>query len=77
MSRVQQVNIQFTSADQVQSFINMIDKWEVDFRLGSECRAVNAKSILGVLSLDLSQPQALYYNSADYELYEMLKPFFA
>lgn len=74
---MQQVNIRFTSAEQVQEFINMIDKWEVDFRLGSERRVVNAKSILGVLSLDLSRPQELKYNSGDSELYEKLKPFFA
>lgn len=74
---MQQVNIRFTSAEQVQSFINMIDKWEVDFSLGSGCRMVNAKSILGVLSLDLSRPQALKYNSGDGEIYEKLRPYFA
>lgn len=74
---MRQVNIRFTSAEQVREFINIIDKWEVDFKLGSECKMVNAKSILGVLSLDLSRPQKLNYNSGDLEIYERLRPFFA
>lgn len=74
---MQRVNIKFTNAEQVRKFINIIDKWEVDFKLGSECKTVNAKSILGVLSLDLSRPQELKYNSGDCEIYEKLRPFFA
>lgn len=72
---MQRVNIKFTNAEQVRKFINIIDKWEVDFKLGSECKTVNAKSILGVLSLDLSRPQELKYNSGDCEIYEKLRPF--
>ena len=74
---MQRVNIKFTNAEQVRKFINIIDKWEVDFKLGSECKTVNAKSILGVLSLNLSRPQELKYNSGDCEIYEKLRPFFA
>ena len=74
---MQRVNIKFTNAELVRKFINIIDKWEVDFKLGSECKTVNAKSILGVLSLDLSRPQELKYNSGDCEIYEKLRPFFA
>ena len=74
---MQRVNIKFTNAEQVRKFINIIDKWEVDFKLGSECKTVNAKSILGVLSLDLSRPQELKYNSGDCDIYEKLRPFFA
>lgn len=74
---MQRVNIKFTNAEQVRKFINIIDKWEVDFKLGSKCKTVNAKSILGVLSLDLSRPQELKYNSGDCEIYEKLRPFFA
>lgn len=72
---MQQVSIQFKTVEQVRAFVNMIDKFEVDFNLGSGRRVVDAKSIMGVFALDLTQPQILRYNSDDKSIYEKLKPF--
>lgn len=53
---MQQINVRFTDAEQVRSFINMIDKFEIDFNMGTEKRYVDAKSILRIITLDLSKP---------------------
>ncbi len=72
---MQQVYVKFNSVEQVRNFINLIDRFDGDFDLGSGRRVVDAKSIIGVLALDLTQPQMLRYNSDDGEIREKLRPF--
>lgn len=72
-----QVYVKFSSAEQVRNFVNKITLLEGDFDLGAGHRIVDAKSIIGVLALDLSQPQRLCYNSEDDFVKEKLKPFLA
>lgn len=72
---MQQVNIQFNSAEQVRQFVNMIDQFDTDFDLGSGKRTVNAKAILGVMALDLSGPLCLKCYSDDMEIEEKIAPF--
>ena len=49
------VQISLNSIDKVKSFVNDITKFDVDFDLVSG-RYVDAKSIMGIFSLDLSKP---------------------
>ncbi len=72
---MQQVYIQFRNAEQVKRFVNMIDTFEVHFDLGSGRKTVNAKSILGILALDLSEPLRLRYDSDDARIIERISPF--
>lgn len=72
---MQQVYIKFKDAEQVMNFVNTISSVEAKFELGSGKRIVNPKSILGVLSLDLSQPQKLKCNSDDLKLMDKIMPF--
>ena len=72
---MQQVKIQFYSAEQVRQFVNMIDQFDADFDLDSGQRSVNAKAILGVMALDLSRPLHLRYHSADVATEEKIAPF--
>lgn len=72
---MQQVYVKFSNAEQVKDFVNMIERLEGDFDLGSGNRVVDAKSILGVFALDLTQPQRLSYHSEDKTVYEKLRPF--
>lgn len=70
-----QVNVKFNNVEQIKQFVNIIDKSESRFDLGSGQKIVNAKSILGVMALDFSKPLQLRYDSMDSRIMEMLSPF--
>ena len=53
------INISLNSIDKVKSFVNIITAYEGDFDLASERYIVDAKSIMGIFSLDLSKPLRL------------------
>lgn len=72
---MQQVYVKFNSVDQVNQFINSIDRFDVNFDMGSGRRIVDAKSIMGILALDLSQPLSLRYDSDDSGIREKIRPF--
>ena len=50
------VQISLNSIDKVKSFVNDITKFNNDFDLVSGRYAIDAKSIMGIFSLDLSKP---------------------
>ena len=50
------VRISLNSIDKVKSFVNDLTKFDVDFDLVSGRYAIDAKSIMGIFSLDLSKP---------------------
>lgn len=50
------VNICLDSIDKVKSFVNEITKFDSDFDLISGRYVIDAKSIMGIFSLDLSKP---------------------
>lgn len=50
------VKISLNSIDKVKSFVNEITKFDVDFDLVSGRYVIDAKSIMGIFSLDLSKP---------------------
>ena len=50
------VKISLNSIDKVKSFVNDITKFDVDFDLVSGRYVIDAKSIIGIFSLDLSKP---------------------
>ena len=50
------VQISLNSIDKVKSFVNDITKFDVDFDLISGRYVIDAKSIMGIFSLDLSKP---------------------
>lgn len=49
------VKISLNSIDKVKSFVNDITKFDVDFDLVSGRYVIDAKSIMGIFSLDLSK----------------------
>ena len=53
------VDISLNSIDKVKSFVNDINKFDCDFDLVSGRYIVDAKSIMGIFSLDLSKPITL------------------
>ena len=50
------VQISLNSIDKVKSFVNEITKYDNDFDLVSGRYVIDAKSIMGIFSLDLSEP---------------------
>ena len=50
------VQISLNSIDKVRSFVNDITKFNNDFDLVSGRYVIDAKSIMGIFSLDLSKP---------------------
>lgn len=72
---MQQVNVKFKDLNQIRQFVDIIDKFDLDFNLGEGRRTVDAKSILGVMALDLTRPLQLRYDSDDKRIREKLTPF--
>ena len=50
------VQISLNSIDKVKTFVNDLTKFNTDFDLVSGRYVVDAKSIMGIFSLDLSKP---------------------
>ena len=57
------VQISLNSIDKVKSFVNDISKFDCDFDLVSGRYVIDAKSIMGIFSLDLSKPIDLNIHS--------------
>ncbi|XCP83413.1 HPr family phosphocarrier protein [Roseburia hominis] len=59
------VQISLNSIDKVKSFVNEITKFDTDFDLVSGRYVIDAKSIMGIFSLDLSKPIDLNIHAED------------
>ena len=59
------VKISLNSIDKVKSFVNDITKFDYDFDLVSGRYVIDAKSIMGIFSLDLSKPLVLNAGTDD------------
>ena len=53
------LQISLNSIDKVKAFVNDITKFDCDFDLVSGRYVIDAKSIMGIFSLDLSKPITL------------------
>ena len=71
------VQISLNSIDKVKSFVNAITQFEFDFDLVSGRYVIDAKSIMGIFSLDLSKPIELVIHTEDHldEIMDILKPY--
>lgn len=71
------VTISLNSIDKVKAFVNDITKFDSDFDLVSGRYVIDAKSIMGIFSLDLSRPIDLNVHSEDNisTILETLKPY--
>ena len=67
------VRISLNSIDKVKSFVNDITKFDYDFDLVSGRYVIDAKSIMGIFSLDLSKPINLNVHAEGSSLDEVLK----
>ena len=71
------IRISLNSIDKVKSFVNTLSKFDTDFDLVSGRYVIDAKSIMGIFSLDLSKPIDLTIhaeNDAE-EILQALSPY--
>ena len=66
------VDISLNSIDKVKNFVNLINRFDYDFDLVSGRYVIDAKSIMGIFSLDLSKPIALNIYADDKDIDEIL-----
>ena len=71
------VQISINSIGKVKSFVNAIKPFEFDFDLISGRYVIDAKSIMGIFSLDLSKPIDLTIHADENldDIMEVLKPY--
>lgn len=71
------VQISLNSIDKVKSFVTDITKFDYDFDLVSGRYVIDAKSIMGIFSLDLSKPIDLNIHDDDGvdEILSALEPY--
>ena len=69
-------NIMLHSINDVKTFVNSVNKYDFDVDLTSGRYVVDAKSIMGIFSLDLSKPIKVEVYSEDLgEFMNEMKPF--
>ena len=71
------IQIMLNSIDKVKNFVNDVARFDSDFDLISGRYVIDAKSIMGIFSLDLSKPITLNIHSTDNveQILETLKPY--
>lgn len=71
------VQITLNSIEKVKSFVNVIANYDYDFDLVSGRYVIDAKSIMGIFSLDLTKPITLnIHSTTDIDhILEDLKPY--
>lgn len=72
------LEINLKMAENVKDFVSIVNKYEYEIDLRSGRFIVDAKSILGIFSLDLSKPVVVevHSNNCD-DLLKELKPYIA
>ena len=76
-SPMKTIQISLNSIDKVKAFVNDITRFDNDFDLVSGRYVIDAKSIMGIFSLDLSKPIDLSIHAEENlnEILEILKPY--
>lgn len=71
------VHVSINTVDKIKAFVNDIAKFEYDFDLVSGKYVVNAKSIMGIFSLDIGKPICLNIHTEDNadKVLEILTPY--
>ena len=72
------ISIMLNSIDKVKAFVNTLTKFDCDFDLISGRYVIDAKSIMGIFSLDLSKPIDLNIHAEGSNLedvLDVLKPY--
>ncbi|MBQ6999390.1 MAG: HPr family phosphocarrier protein [Clostridia bacterium] len=70
------VNVLLSSINDVKNFVNIVSKYDFDIDLASGRYVVDAKSIMGIFSLDLAKPIKVEIHTEDADaIMGELKPY--
>jgi len=69
------VTISLDTVEKVKGFVNTVSPLDGDFDLVSSRYIVDAKSIMGIFSLDLSKPLTLQVHNNEDRVLPLLKPY--
>lgn len=71
------VQIRLDSIDKIRDFVNTVNRFKTDFDLSSGRYIIDAKSIMGIFSIDLSRELTLTIHDSDEmpEIMEAMKPY--
>ena len=73
---MKKVNIMLATINDVKLFVNIVARYDFDVDLVSGRYAIDAKSIMGIFSLDLSKKIELQAHTEDSDAFmEEIKPF--
>lgn len=70
---MKKVLVSLNSIDKVKSFVKDISRFDYDFDLISGRYVIDAKSLLGIFSLDLSRPIELSIHADDAQANEVIE----
>ncbi|MCC8017159.1 MAG: HPr family phosphocarrier protein [Clostridiales bacterium] len=70
---MKKVLVSLNSIDKVKSFVKDISRFDYDFDLISGRYVIDAKSLLGIFSLDLSRPIELSIHADDAQADEVIE----
>lgn len=73
MTNMQEVQVSLSTIEEVKKFVQTLTRFEGDFELISERYVVDAKSILGLFSIDLSKPVLLRIDVEENKREEVLE----
>ena len=73
------IKISLNSIDKVKTFVNVINRFDAEFDLVSGRYVIDAKSIMGIFSLDISKPIDLnvHTDKNTEDIMAALKPYLA
>lgn len=71
------LKVKFSTIDHVKKFVNAIQSVDVDIDLVHNRYVIDAKSIMGIFSMDLSRPLDLVIHSEDKEITDSLSEIFS
>ena len=70
---MKQIQVMLTSIEEVKNFVSLTNKYPFPIQMTTEKYKIDAKSIMGVFSLDLSKPINLNVHAEGSNLDEVLK----
>ena len=71
------LKVKFSTIDHVKKFVNALQSVDADIDLVHNRYVIDAKSIMGIFSMDLSRPLDLVIHSEDKELTDFLSKIFS
>lgn len=65
--------LNLNSIDSVKEFVNIVGRFDINVDLGSGRHVIDAKSIMGIFSLDLSKPVELTIHAEESRCSDLLE----